>query len=101
MPAGCTFAPATVCMSACCVPRIDPQFLADAADMETLLKGVNARRRIMNAPPFCAGGPTELYTADACDDAALEAHIRQRADTTYHPVGTCRMGAADDPGAVV
>jgi choline dehydrogenase-like flavoprotein len=82
-------------------PRIDPRFLADAADMETLLKGVNAGRRIMNAPPFCAVAPTELYTADACDDAGLEAHIRQRADTIYHPVGTCRMGAADDPGAVV
>ena len=27
--------------------------------------------------------------------------VRQRADTIYHPVGTCRMGAADDPQAVV
>jgi choline dehydrogenase-like flavoprotein len=82
-------------------PRIDPQFLADAGDMEVLLKGTNAARRIMQAPPFRSLAPTELYTADVHDDAGLAAHIRRRADTIYHPVGTCRMGAAGDAGAVV
>jgi choline dehydrogenase-like flavoprotein len=35
------------------------------------------------------------------DDDGLREAIRKRADTIYHPVGTCRMGAADDPLAVV
>jgi choline dehydrogenase len=35
------------------------------------------------------------------DDEGLRQEIRQRADTIYHPVGTCRMGAASDGGAVV
>jgi choline dehydrogenase len=31
----------------------------------------------------------------------LEAYVRQHTSTTYHPVGTCKMGPATDPMAVV
>jgi choline dehydrogenase-like flavoprotein len=82
-------------------PRIDPQFLSHADDMEALLQGTKLGRRVMEAPPFRMLQPAEHYTKDVRDDAGLCAHIRQRADTIYHPVGTCRMGAADDAGAVV
>jgi choline dehydrogenase-like flavoprotein len=82
-------------------PCIDPQFLSDAGDLEVLLRGVKTGRRIMDAPPFRALDPSELYTTSARDDADLRQAIRDRADTIYHPVGTCRMGAADDPMAVV
>jgi choline dehydrogenase-like flavoprotein len=44
------------------------------------------------------GERIETLTADA---GRLENWIRQRATPFYHPVGTCRMGRADDPGAVV
>jgi choline dehydrogenase-like flavoprotein len=73
----------------------------DSEDLDVLLKGVKFARRIMDAPPFRALEPTELYTAGVRDDAGLSAAIRQRADTIYHPVGTCRMGGGDDPQAVV
>jgi choline dehydrogenase-like flavoprotein len=82
-------------------PRIDPAFLSASEDLEVLLAGVKTARRIMGAPPFHALDHAELYAVDAADDAALRRHIRQRADTIYHPVGTCRMGAADDPEAVL
>lgn len=82
-------------------PRIDPQFLADPADMETMLKGVKIGRRILDSEPFRAIPRQELYTDGIYDDEALRAEIRKRCDTIYHPVGTCRMGAADDPAAVV
>ena len=36
----------------------------------------------------------------AADDDALAEHIRQNVAGTFHPVGTCRMGAPDDPDAV-
>lgn len=82
-------------------PRIDPQFLSDAGDLDTLLKGVKLGRRVMDAPPFRTLGPDELYTANVRDDDGLREEIKNRADTIYHPVGTCRMGAVDDPQAVV
>jgi len=41
----------------------------------------------------------ELYTANIESDAEIEGILRQRSDTVYHPVGTCRMGA--DADAVV
>jgi choline dehydrogenase-like flavoprotein len=82
-------------------PRIDPAFLSDPADMEVLLRGVKIGRRIMGASAFRQLNPAELYMADVHDDAGLREEIRKRADTIYHPVGTCRMGAADDAQAVV
>jgi choline dehydrogenase-like flavoprotein len=82
-------------------PRIDPRFLSEPDDLEALLRGVRIARRIMEAPPFRSLAPKELYTSDVRDDDGLRGAIRQRADTIYHPAGTCRMGAADDPLAVV
>jgi choline dehydrogenase-like flavoprotein len=82
-------------------PRIDPRFLSEADDLETLLRGAKIGRRIMEAAPLSALAPTDLYTAAVRDDDGLREAIRGRADTIYHPVGTCRMGAADDRLAVV
>jgi choline dehydrogenase len=42
-----------------------------------------------------------LYPVPNDDDEALERDIRNRADSQYHPVGTCKMGPDSDPMAVV
>jgi choline dehydrogenase len=42
-----------------------------------------------------------LYPFPHDDDAAAEAFVRRHTDTEYHPVGTCAMGPAGDPMAVV
>jgi choline dehydrogenase-like flavoprotein len=78
-------------------PLIDPGFLTDDRDMTTLRAGVRQMYRILNAPALAEYEGVEVNPVDIQDDAALDNMIRSRADTVYHPVGTCRMGAnADD-----
>jgi len=79
-------------------PRIDPNFLAADEDVEILLAGVKKARHIMCSAPLDRHRGEELY-ADGHSDEALIRRMRQRADTIYHPVGTCRMGV--DEMAVV
>lgn len=75
-------------------PRIDPNFLSDADDLRRLVRGFKAMRHILEQPALAGFRGRELATsAGARDDAAIEAFIRNHADTIYHPVGTCRMGS--------
>ena len=76
-------------------PGIDPNFLSDQRDFDVLLKGAKLTRDILNAPALSKYRGDELYTKPNMTDAEWEAHIRDRADTVYHPVGTCKMGADD------
>lgn len=74
-------------------PRIDPNFLADPDDLQRLVRGFKAMRRILEQPALAGHRGRELASsAGARDDAQIEAFIRAHADTIYHPVGTCRMG---------
>jgi choline dehydrogenase-like flavoprotein len=76
-------------------PRIDPKFLSHEEDAKLLLKGTRLMREIMHAPALAKYRLHELYTEGVKDDEALMQHIRSRADTIYHPIGTCRMGSDD------
>lgn len=80
-------------------PAIDPGFLTDERDMATLRAGVRMMHRIAAAPPLADYAGADRHPVDLADDTALDALIRSRADTVYHPVGTCRMGS--DADAVV
>jgi choline dehydrogenase-like flavoprotein len=74
-------------------PRIDPNFLADPDDVQRLVRGFKAMRNILQQPALAGFRGRELASsAQARDDAAIEAFVRGHADTIYHPVGTCRMG---------
>ena len=85
-------------------PLIDPQFLSDTRDLDTLHSGAKRLEQIMADPAFAPWRDQRLYPHDG-SDAAIEADIRARADTIYHPVGTCKMGTDDmavvDPQARV
>ena len=80
-------------------PGIDPQFLADDEDMSILMKGTRITREIMKTKPLADYMHREVFIDGVPSDEELEDHIRSRADTVYHPVGTCKMGT--DKMAVV
>jgi choline dehydrogenase-like flavoprotein len=77
-------------------PGIDPRFLSDDRDLKTLVAGAKATREILNAPAMKPYLHKELHgLSDNMTDAEWEDHIRSRADTVYHPAGTCKMGTDD------
>lgn len=77
-------------------PGIDPKFLSDDRDLQTLIKGAKMTRQILETEPMRKYKDKELFgVSDSTTDAEWEQHIRNRADTVYHPVGTCKMGVDD------
>jgi choline dehydrogenase-like flavoprotein len=80
-------------------PKIDPNFLSHPDDSTLFIKGIRMARRIIASPLLDQYRGQELYTGHAQSDEEIRAVLRQRADTNYHPVGTCKMGI--DPMAVV
>ena len=78
-------------------PRIEPGYLSAAEDLATLLEAVYLSRRIIAAAPFDPYRGAELFPGEqARSDASLGAAIRAKAESIYHPAGTCRMGRGPD-----
>lgn len=85
-------------------PELDFGYFTDAEayDERTLVDGMRLARRIAATEPFASWLAREVAPGpDVVTEEELSAYARGVAHTVYHPVGTCRMGAADDPGAVL
>ena len=83
-------------------PAIHPNHLATPGDMATLRAAVRIARHIGAQPALAPWRIDEVDPGPGVtDDAMVDAWTRDHAATIFHPVGTCRMGTADDPGAVV
>lgn len=81
-------------------PLIDPNYMADSADVERLVRGVHLVRRILAQPAFAPHHEVEVSPGPALqNDDDLAAWVRRSGESAYHPVGTCKMGV--DPMAVV
>ena len=83
-------------------PLIRPNFLADARDRETLVAGLRAARAIGQAAAFSRYRSHELRPGpEVASNEALLGYARDTGATTYHVMGTCRMGPEGDRLAVV
>ena len=84
-------------------PRVDFRHLQHPRDRERLRAGARLAVELA-ARPECARFLHQRIlpaAADLASDAALDAWILANVATQHHACGTCRMGPADDPGAVV
>ncbi|WP_318656287.1 GMC family oxidoreductase [Spongiactinospora rosea] len=76
---------------------IDPRYLTAEADLRRLTAGVRLALKLVGTGalrPY-ATGPMRPYWG-ARTDEELDRWIRERSETLYHPVGTCRMGTDED-----
>jgi choline dehydrogenase-like flavoprotein len=76
-------------------PAIDPAYYSNPDDLETMVRGFKLSKGIMESPLLAPYRGKELFTAGVHSDAEIRDVLRQRSDTIYHPVGTCRMGIDD------
>ncbi len=83
-------------------PRIRQNFLATEQDWQTLRAGLRMARDVCRQSPMLPFLAREIAPGDGgATDADLDAHIRADSITVHHPLGTCKMGVAADPLAVV
>ncbi len=83
-------------------PEIRFNYMSTAQDWRDFRAAIRLTREIFAQPAFAQHVAHEIQPGAAVqDDAALDDFIRDHAESAFHPCGSARMGAADDPGAVV
>jgi choline dehydrogenase len=83
-------------------PRIFFNYMSEEKDWEDFRRCIRLTREIFEQEAFKPFVKHEIQPgADVQTDDELDAFIREHAESAYHPCGTCRMGRADDPMAVV
>ncbi|MGV6846976.1 MAG: choline dehydrogenase [Marinibacterium sp.] len=87
-------------------PAVSPQirfnYMSHPEDWDDFRAAIRLTREIFAQKSMRPFVQHEIQPGDKIrDDAGIDAFIRDHAESAYHPCGTCRMGARDDPGAVV
>jgi 4-pyridoxate dehydrogenase len=82
-------------------PVIRQNFLTDPAEWATLRAGLRIIADLRSRGDLSRLCGPEIDGPENYGNAALDASISSRSLTTHHPLGTCRMGASQDAGAVV
>jgi len=83
-------------------PRLFFNYMSAPEDWREMRAAVRLTREIMAQAPMAPYRGRELQPgAEVVSDAEIDAFVRAKAESAYHPCGTCRMGSADNPLAVV
>ncbi|KAJ7389634.1 hypothetical protein OS493_029973 [Desmophyllum pertusum] len=83
-------------------PVIQPNYLTCESDRRVMRACVRIARHVLNQKAFEPYRGKELRPGPNCKtDEEIDAFVRGCAKTDYHPCGTCKMGADNDPTAVV
>ena len=83
-------------------PRIQFNYMSAKSDWEDFRTCIRLTREILGQKAFAPFAGKEIQPGeDVQSDAALDGFIREHVESAYHPCGTCKMGAANDPMAVV
>ena len=83
-------------------PIIRFNYMSDPQDWEDFRTCIRLTREIFSQPAFEPFVRHEIQPGEKMQsDTDLDAVIAEHAESAFHPCGTCRMGRADDPGAVV
>jgi len=83
-------------------PSILFNYMTEQEDIEAFRACIRLTREIMEQPAMDEYRGEEIQPgANATSDEAIDAWIRQNAESAYHPSCTCKMGAKDDPMAVI
>ncbi len=83
-------------------PVIQPNYLSAAKDQQVLLAGLKLARQLMRTEPMKPYFDGEIYPGEAVQsDEDLLNTAKERGTTTFHMIGTCKMGPDPSRGAVV
>jgi choline dehydrogenase len=83
-------------------PEIQPRYLTEEGDRRVLVAAMRLARRILKSKPLEPYYDYEDFPGDKVEsDDEMLAAAKERGTTTFHPMGTCRMGPESDPTSVV
>ncbi|MGA1180219.1 MAG: choline dehydrogenase, partial [Marivivens sp.] len=83
-------------------PKILFNYMSETSDWEDFRTCIRLTRELFGQEAFAPYRGKEIQPGSDCQsDEALDDFIREHVESAYHPCGTCKMGAASDPMAVV
>lgn len=79
------------------LPIIEPNYLLEEVDRRTTLSGLRLIRKVAGQPELAEYIKAELLPGkEICSDEQLLDYARKTGQTSWHPIGTCRMGSDSD-----